>query len=85
MKRITKMAAGLLMGMATVAITAPAFADVVCNSDGECWHVHRHYEYKPEFGVTVHPDTWQWGQDDHYRWREHSGRGYWRSGVWIAF
>jgi hypothetical protein len=85
MKTLTKMliAATAVAGVAGLAI--PAAADVVCNGDNECWHTHRHYDYRPEFGVTVHPDNWAWGANDHYRWHEHNGRGYWHSGVWVTF
>lgn len=88
MKPMKKIVSGALFGLAAAALMAPAAsAAIVCNADGDCWHVHKHYEYKPEFGVTVYPDTWKWGDDEHdrYRWREHTGRGYWRSGVWVEF
>ena len=86
MRLTSKIAAGVLFGLAAVAVTAPAAtASVVCNAEGQCWHVHRNYTYAPEFGVVVHPDHWRWGPDEHYRWREHGGRGYWRNGVWVRF
>jgi hypothetical protein len=72
-------AGGLTLGATT------ATAEIVCNSDNVCWHVRTHYEYHPEWGIVVHPDDWAWGPADHYSWREHEGRGYWRSGVWITF
>jgi hypothetical protein len=34
---------------------------------------------------VIHPDNWKWGDADHYKWREHEGRGYWRDGVWVTF
>ena len=75
-----------LVAASAGAVAATASADIVCNStDNVCWHTHRHYAYKPEFGVEVHPNGWAWGQTDHYVWKEHTGRGYWRSGAWIAF
>ena len=75
-----------VMGAATLAVTSvPASADVVCNRRGDCWHVRDHYDYRPEFGLVVHPDDWRWGHRDHYRWREHEGRGYWRNGLWVQF
>lgn len=86
MKTITKLAAAALLGAATVAITASgASASVVCNGEGECWHVHNNYNYHPEFGLVVHPDGWAWGANDHYRWHEHRGRGYWHNGIWVTF
>ena len=72
-------------GVALSATSASAY--IACNGEGYCWHVHRHgyYNYRPAFGIVVHPDNWRWGRADHYRWREHAGRGYWRNGVWIGF
>ena len=72
-------------GIALSATSASAY--VACNGEGQCWHVHRHanYNYNPGFGIVVHPDRWRWGANDHYAWREHSGRGYWRNGAWIRF
>jgi hypothetical protein len=70
---------------ALVALAAPAAADIACNHDGDCWHTADHYNYDAGWGVTVHPNDWKWHDGDHYRWHEHDGRGYWRSGVWIGF
>ncbi|HEX4097805.1 MAG TPA: hypothetical protein VHX64_13845 [Caulobacteraceae bacterium] len=72
-------------GLALSATSASAY--IACNAEGACWHVHRQaaYNYDPGFGIVVHPDTWRWGATDHYTWREHHGRGYWRKGVWVTF
>ena len=24
----------------------------------------------------IHPDTWKWGEGEHFVWKEHPGRGY---------
>lgn len=72
-------------GSAVAAAALPAAADIVCNREGECWHVRGHYEYRHEFGIVVHPDNWRWRHGERYTWREHEGRGYWRHGVWIKF
>ena len=78
--------AAILSAAALAATTSVASAEIVCNRDGDCWHVHEHYDFRPSFGLTIHGDDWRWHDgDDHYRWREHDGRGYWRSGVWIGF
>jgi hypothetical protein len=86
MKILTKLAiAAAAAGGLSLAASA-ASADVVCNSENVCWHVHRHhYNYDPSWNVVVHPDNWRWGPSDHYSWREHEGRGYWRNGVWVRF
>ncbi len=81
MRHLTKatlVAAGALALGATGASAA-----VVCNDEGDCWHVKGEAKYKPEVKVHVHPDNWKFADKDH-RWREHGGHGYWRSGVWIG-
>lgn len=81
MKSMTKM---LFAGASALALTATtASAEIICNDDGDCWHVREHVEYRPEFRLHVHPDSWNWAEHDHFRWREHAGRGYWRDGVWV--
>jgi hypothetical protein len=83
MKKIVIAAAAAAFGLTAMATSASAA--VACNRDGECWHVKNAYNYKPEFGVVVHENGWKWGTGEKYRWREHTGRGYWRNGVWIRF
>ena len=73
-----------VVGVLALSATT-ASAAIVCNDDGDCWHAKKGNAYRPEFGVHVHPNNWKWAHNDHYRWREHEGRGYWRSGVWIGF
>jgi hypothetical protein len=73
-------AAGGLAGAASQASAA-----VVCNAERVCWHVRSHYDYKPEWGLVVHPNRWHWARTEHYQWREHRGRGYWRNGAWVRF
>ena len=85
-KLMLQAAAAAILAAGAMAVTSSAaLADVVCNGAGDCWHTHDHYKYDPGFGVVVHPDNWKWGDADHYRWREHEGRGYWRDGVWVTF
>lgn len=87
MKTLVKIALAGAVAAGGMAFSATvASADVVCNAENECWHTHgRHYDYHPEFGVTVHPNNWRWGADEHYKWHEHRGRGHWRNGAWIKF
>ena len=69
-----------------VALAAPASAAVVCNRSGDCWHTTESYTYRPAWHIRVHDDNWKWRAREHYRWREHEGRGYWgRGGVWVTF
>jgi hypothetical protein len=86
MTLIGKMTFTALFGASALALTsAGASARIVCNQDGDCWHVHAEYNYLPEFGLTVHPDNWRWRDGEHFAWREHEGRGYWRGGQWRQF
>jgi hypothetical protein len=88
MTKTAKILAVALLGVgALVASVKTASAAIVCNGEGECWHVRRAYTYAPAYGVVVHPNSWRWGPGEHYVWREppHPGRGYWRGGVWIKF
>jgi hypothetical protein len=88
MKRTEKFGCAVVGILGVLAFSATsASAAIVCNEEGDCWHVKEKYEYKPEFGVHVYGDDWKWADADHdkYRWREHEGRGYWNKGVWIGF
>ena len=86
MKLPMKTALAALLGIGAMASTvSSASAAIACNGEGQCWHVRRPYAYAPAYGVIVHPDGWRWGPGEHYAWREHPGRGYWRSGVWVRF
>ncbi len=83
MKKFTIAAAAMAVSM--IACMTAADAAIVCNREGECWHVRHPYRYRDEFGLVVHEDGWRWGAGERFVWREHEGRGYWRNGVWIRF
>lgn len=78
-----------LAGTAALAATAgTASARVVCNGYGDCWRTTERYDYRPAWGLKVYDDNWRWHKRDNarYRWRDHSGRGYYgKGGVWITF
>ncbi len=58
MKTIGKLAAAAVLSVSALAVTATsASAEIVCNRDGYCWHVRKHYDFKPEFGIVVHEDS----------------------------
>lgn len=86
MTTLRRISLGILLGAGTLALVSTgASARVVCNEDGDCWHVRENYDYQPGFKLTIHPDDWRWKEHENYRWREHEGRGYWRGGAWIGF
>jgi hypothetical protein len=73
------------LGASALAFSAmSASAAIVCNGD-VCWHTHEAYEYPPDARVVVHPDDWHWGHGEHFVFREHEGRGYWRDGHWTGW
>jgi hypothetical protein len=83
MRSLTKVVL-VAAGALTFAATS-ASAEIVCNREGECWHIHGRADfYKREHGVHVYPDSWKWGKHEHYKWHEHEGHGYWKSGIWIG-
>jgi hypothetical protein len=59
-----------------------ASAEIACVGP-LCWHTSERYEYPPDANVVVHPNDWRWGPNEHYSWREHEGRGYWRGERWM--
>jgi hypothetical protein len=86
MKPFGTIALAALIGASALAMASTsASARIVCNPEGDCWHVHGDYEYKPAFGLIVHPDDWKWKEGEKHAWREHEGRGYWKGGEWKEF
>jgi hypothetical protein len=78
-----------VLPVATVALlgfsSLSASARVVCNADGDCWHIHEDYTYPPAAGIIIHSDDWKWKEGEHHVWREHPGRGYWKGSDWAPF
>jgi len=78
------LAGGLGLG-ATALSGGVSLAAVACNDDGDCWRSKEIYSYPTEGHVVVQPDDWTWKSDEHYKWHEHEGRGYWGNGEWKTF
>lgn len=93
MKRLLGSAAiAAVLGVGALALSAgSASAYIVCNDDGDCWHVdHRYHDDDVHVRFRYHPDDWyfhrDWDHDHDHRWRAwRDGHGYWRNGVWITF
>jgi hypothetical protein len=86
MRTLGTMMVAALIGAAALAMSsAGAAARIVCNEEGDCWHVQTEYQYRPEHHVIIHPDDWRWKEGENYKWREHEGRGYWNHGTWNDF
>ncbi len=85
MTRMGKTVLGALLGAGALAFSSiGASAAIVCSAN-VCWHVHDTYDYPPTAHVIVHPDTWRWGPSEHFTFREHEGRGYWRGDNWVEW
>jgi hypothetical protein len=86
MTLLTKTFIGAVLGAGVLAFsTRSVSAEIICNSEGVCWHTHTPYDYPPEAHVTVHENEWHWGSSEHYTFREHAGRGYWSGDNWIGW
>jgi hypothetical protein len=85
MRLATKLLAAAAIGSVAVSFSALNAAAAIACVGPVCWHSHEAYEYPATAGVVVHPDDWRWGPHEHYSWREHEGRGYWRGGRWTAW
>ncbi len=82
MRTLSKIFLSAAAGASVLAFSAvTASADIACNRN-VCWHQHEHYDYPPDARVIIHPDDWHWGRGEHFTFREHEGRGYWRDGRW---
>jgi hypothetical protein len=77
---ISTAAGAAALGLSSVA----ASAAIVC-SGNVCWHTSERLSYPAESRVIIHRDNWRWGPRDHFTWREHEGRGYWRGDSWTEF
>ena len=80
--------AALIATGALVIAAAPAAARVVCNAEGDCWHTDAAPPRVPGLTLSIHPDDWffhqHWDSDKDHRYRDyHTGRGYYKGGVWI--
>jgi hypothetical protein len=87
-KVLAATAFAVLLSTGSIAFTTTsASADVVCNNEGDCWHVKDHYTYPPGITIQVHPEDWKWGEKEKFKWHEPQGqgRGYWKNGIWIGF
>ena len=85
MRTLVKFGAAAAFALGVFGAASTASAAIVCNAAGECWHVKRALAYPAEAGIVVHPNGWRWRAREHFVFREHTGRGYWRNGVWVSF
>ena len=82
MTSVSKTLLGAAMGAGVLVFSVvSASAAIVCTGN-VCWHAHESYDYPADARVIVHPDDWRWGPGEHFAWREHEGRGYWRGERW---
>ena len=83
MRSLNRTFLGVALGAGGVAFsTLSASAAIVCTGN-TCWHAKERYTYPPEARVIIHEDNWKAGPN--VRFREHTGRGYWRGDAWTDF
>jgi hypothetical protein len=75
-----KLIATTLAGFAMAGFSSiSASARIVCNTGGDCWHVHDEYTYPPAGGIIILK------QGAHYSWCQDPGSGYRSGGQWERF
>jgi hypothetical protein len=85
MTSLSKPLIGAFIGAGVLALsTVGASAAIACVGNA-CWHTHETYDYPKSARVVIHTDDWKWGRHEHYRWREHEGRGYWNGHRWTSW
>jgi len=85
MTALSKTLLGAAAGAGLLALSAASASAAIVCSGPVCWHTTSTYEYPAEARVIVHPDGWRWGPNEHFSFREHPGRGYWREDRWIEW
>lgn len=82
MTSLSKAILGTAMGAGILAFATTGASAAIACAGPVCWHTNDAYEYPSGARVIVHPDDWHWGRREHFVFREHEGRGYWRGGRW---
>ena len=85
MKLPTKALLGAALGASVLAMTAASASAAIVCSGRVCWHAKESFDYPKGARVVVHPDDWKWGKREHYTFREHEGRGYWKGSRWMGW
>jgi len=83
--KLIKTLASATIGAALLAGSAVSASAAIACTGNVCWHTHEAYAYPSESKVIVHEDNWRWGPNEHFSFREHEGRGYWRGDRWTEF
>ena len=83
--KIAVAALGAAVGLTGLAASTSAGAEIVCNRENACWHVHEHYDYPPSAGVVVYGDDWKFPNHHYKSSDDHDGRGYWDGHHWRTF
>jgi hypothetical protein len=85
MTLLSKSLLSAALGASVLALSAMNVSAAIVCGGRACWHTQEAYEYPPTARVVVHPDNWRWGPREHFTWREHEGRGYWRGNRWVGW
>jgi hypothetical protein len=82
MKPLTKILTGAAIGTGILVASAVSASAAIACSGNVCWHTHEAFRYPREARIIIHDDGWKSGPSEHYTFREHEGRGYWRGDRW---
>ncbi|HZT27564.1 MAG TPA: hypothetical protein VFA57_17855 [Pseudolabrys sp.] len=85
MKPVTKLLLGTAAGAGMLAFSAVGASAAIACSGNVCWHTHDVYRYPPRAHIVIHSDDWHWRPHEHFVFREHEGRGYWRGDRWVEW
>jgi len=84
MRLVTTLASAAI-GAALLAGSAVNASAAIACSGNVCWHTSETYTYPKGAKVIIHEDSWRWGPNERYSFREHEGRGYWRGDRWTEW
>jgi hypothetical protein len=85
MRLVGKLLIASSMAVAAFGVASSSASAAIACSDNVCWHTHEAYKYPTDSRVIVHEDNWKWGPQEHFSFKEHEGRGYWRGERWEDF
>ncbi len=85
MKALLKILLGVGLGVGIISVAATSASAAIVCSGHTCWHTHQSYDYPHSARIVVHEDDWHWRPREHYVFREHEGRGYWRGRNWVEW
>jgi hypothetical protein len=85
MNLMLKTLAGAALSAGVLAASAVNASAAIACTGSVCWHTQETYDYPRNSRVIIHEDNWRWSPREHFVFREHEGRGYWRGDRWMTW